>query len=68
MAEGRAGDGDLPARRDVGTDVAGLAAAEDGIRFYPLIPGFWCGRGGQINTSVEGAFLRPRVEREDPGP
>ena len=52
----------------VGTAGTGLAAAEDGVRFYPLIPGFWCGRGGQINTSVEGAFLRPRVERECPGP
>ena len=52
----------------VGTDGTGLAAAEDGVRFYPLIPGFWCGRGGQINTSVEGAFLRPRVQREGLGP
>lgn len=49
LAEGRAG---------VARAGAGLAAAEGGVGFL-TDPCFWCGRGGQINSSVAGAFLRP---------
>lgn len=77
LAEGRAADGDLP--YPLGWPelawplLRGGAVWRDGGVRFPTDPGFWCGCGSQINTSVEGAFLRPAggekgpALRQDPG-